>query len=138
MTTTPAKRPSAITGPEWVRLAKALKARREELDITQREVTQRAGISYSAYTPIETNMSPYQPSKRQLRRISAALGWTEDSCDLILAGKKPKVAEGVPVPSKTEVGLDAFSVDLVTIRDRDPEAYASLIGMARRIAQGLR
>lgn len=37
--------------PEWARLAAALKARREDLGLTQMEVTVRAGISHSAYTP---------------------------------------------------------------------------------------
>ena len=132
---------SPIAGPEWTRLAEALKARRAELDITQRELTDLAKMSFSAYTPIETQRQQYVPSTKTLRRIAVALGWTPTSCELILAGKKPVIATNPqPTASSSEgkVSVDAFSLDLGTIRDRDPEGYAALIAMARRLAQSLR
>lgn len=118
--------------PEWARLAAALKARREELDLTQAEVTVRAKISHSAYTPIETLKSPYTPSVRTLRKIAGALDWTPQSCELILAGKKPqpaKAAAGV-------VTLDAFSADLARLK-ADPETHALLEQMARNAVSKL-
>ena len=127
----PKKPASPIAGkPEWTRLANALKARREELDLTQIEVTSRAGISHSASTPIETQRSPYVPSTRTLRKVAAALEWTPQSCELILKGKKPIVAaSNAPVPAAAPVvTLDAFSQDLDALKTKDPDTYEQLVG----------
>lgn len=117
--------------PEWARLAAALKARREELDLTQAEVTIRAKISHSTYTPIETLKSPYTPSVRTLRKIAGALDWTPQSCELILSGKKPQPAKKAAEP---EIQLDAFSIDVAALRENDPEAFADLERTVRRLA----
>lgn len=119
--------------PEWARLAAALKARREDLDLTQAEVTVRAGISHSAYTPIETLKSPYTPSVRTLRKIAGALEWTPQSCELILAGKKPIPAATAPKP----ITMDAFSTDLERLKAEDPETHALLEQMARNAVNKL-
>jgi transcriptional regulator with XRE-family HTH domain len=126
-------------GPEWARLAKALRARRDELGLTQVEVARLAPVSFSAYTPIETQKAAYLPSTRSLRKIAGALRWTPESCALILAGKKPvEQSAGAIAPSpdvdQPVIGFDAFSADLSMLRARDPEAYATLIYMARKLA----
>ena len=82
--------PTPLLGkPEWERLATLLKARRDELGLTQQQLVTRAGISHSAYTPIETLRLPYVPGVRTLRSIAIALGWTPQSCALVLAGGNP-------------------------------------------------
>ena len=121
--------------PEWARLAAALKARREELDLTQAEVTVRAGISHSAYTPIETLKSPYTPSVRTLRKIAGALEWTPQSCEQILAGKKPTNAAGHRAPAA--VTIDAFSADIDRLRHEDPDTFELLQQMARNAVSKL-
>jgi hypothetical protein len=75
-----------------------------------------------------------------LRKVSAAVGWTTESAELILAGKKPVVAD-TPTPTRVEPrhepAGDSLATDLAVIRDRDPESYAALIMLARRLAKSV-
>jgi transcriptional regulator with XRE-family HTH domain len=132
---------SPIAGkPEWARLAQALKDRRDPatgLGLSQHEVARRAGMGYSTYTPIETLKTVYVPSRAALRKIAVALGWTPESCQLILDGKDPVIATESPRSFEHEVTVNAFSVDVAKLKEQDPEAYAALIGIARKLAAGI-
>ncbi len=126
-------------GPEWERLAEAMIARREELNLSQRAFVRRADISLSGYSPLETVKLGYTPSSKTLRQISTAMGWTKESCQLILDGKPPILAViAEPEPSETigTISLDAFGIDVAVLKQKDPEAYVMLVQMARRLALG--
>lgn len=70
-----------------------LRRRRDELRISQLAVGQRGGPSTSTLTKIEAGLPP-EPSIATLRKLDAALGWTDGSSYRVLrGGGEPEVAE---------------------------------------------
>jgi hypothetical protein len=104
--------------PDWDRLGRAVKERREALRISQGA----AGISASTWRKVEHAVEP--PYRRAtLLTIAAALGWTPDSIDRLLDGKDPLELDGTrhgPAPSNRSVEerLDQLEAEIVSLRDR--------------------
>jgi transcriptional regulator with XRE-family HTH domain len=74
----------------WQAVAEAVKARREELGITQAEGVFMAGgkVSASTWSHLErADKQTYEQSK--LRSVSRALGWSADSLERISVGQEP-------------------------------------------------
>lgn len=75
------------------RAARYLKARREQLRLSQEELAVRARISRSTVLNIE-NMHKESYRRDNLRDLSVALGWTPDSLHVVGEGGEPEEAEG--------------------------------------------
>lgn len=74
----------------WQAVAEAMKARRDELGITQTEALVRSDgrVGGSTWSHLETaHKTSYDRSK--LRAVCRALGWSIDSIERIVAGQDP-------------------------------------------------
>lgn len=73
---------------DWKRVARHVKERRAELELTQTELAVRANVGTSTIQAIEgAKQGSYWPDN--LRGIEAALGWQRGSIKGILAGGEP-------------------------------------------------
>ncbi|MFE2346419.1 helix-turn-helix domain-containing protein [Kitasatospora cineracea] len=106
---------------DWEGLAAALAAARRAADMTQDELASALGVGRSTVQKLERGhaYAKVQPIHRAAAR---AVGWTEDSIELVLAGGDPVLASSRPSdaqalasgqqPSPVEAGVDALLDDL--------------------------
>lgn len=75
-------------GRDWKRLAEAIKAAREERNLTQLEVAETAGVSESTVQNLEsgTSRTRLPPS---LAKIEPAIGWAPGSGKAVMEGGEP-------------------------------------------------
>lgn len=93
--------PPAVTAPPaaWQRLAEVVRARREELGLTQAEAVSRSGggISLAVWSILENARQTNDTMRRkQLRAASGALGWPADTLEAVLGGGDPPHLSLVP------------------------------------------
>lgn len=69
-------------------------ARRKALKLSMRAAAQLGGVSPTAWSDLEAGKHP--PTDSTQLAVCRALGWTPDSIDRLLAGKKPKLAVSSP------------------------------------------
>lgn len=77
---------------DFERLAERVRARRHELGLTQSALATDAGATDRLIRSIELGEERNR-HPGTLRAIAAALGWTPDSIDRILAGEEPKAVK---------------------------------------------
>lgn len=82
---------TADSGPE--RLAEAVRARREQQDLTQEELAPRGGPSARAVRDIEQAKNP-SPTRNVLMKLDISLGWPDKTAQ--------RVFEGVAEPGETD------------------------------------
>lgn len=124
-------------GPEWERLARYMIRRRADLGLSQETVARRAGLSKGWLQPVETLRSPFLPSAANLRRVSTALGWTDESIAQILAGGEPEEA-GVDTAKQPAGQVDALLLaDLVRLRNGDLTSFLAVQTLVRSLASRL-
>jgi hypothetical protein len=98
-----------------------VRQRREQRDLTVKEATSLARISDTTWGKVEAG----QPvSARSYRAICRALGWSEDSVDLLLQGKQPTQVAILGSASLTLSAQDGTAVNV------DPK----LIALERRLS----
>lgn len=62
-------------GKDWDAVATAINTRMAELELSQRELAERSGVSVATLRQIQNNYSPKRRSPRLLSAISEALRW---------------------------------------------------------------
>lgn len=89
------------------RLRELVEARRKELGLTPTKLAEATGLTTQGLMPIRRGeVKRYQ--ERLTGPLCAALGWTADSVDRILAGGDPIIEGGLVDPSRrTTVTLPA-------------------------------
>jgi transcriptional regulator with XRE-family HTH domain len=88
----------AMTEWPWARVAEQVRARRQDLHMSQRELADVAGTTDRLIGAIErAERDSYQD--RTLRAVSTALGWSPDSIELICVGAEPVVRDLPAAPS---------------------------------------
>lgn len=104
---------------KWDYVANAVKRRRLELGISQREAASRAGVSPTTWASLETRKQRIDDLSRP--KFCAALGWRSDSIDLILIGEEPIIDETYePIPSLEVVAqrVKALEIEIAAIRQK--------------------
>jgi transcriptional regulator with XRE-family HTH domain len=81
--------PPHPTDQRWADVATAISARMADLVIDQAELARRADVSDATVRALMRARPRGEPRPNNLRKVSAALGWTPDSIDRILAGDDP-------------------------------------------------
>lgn len=89
---------------DWQRVGEAITARINELSLTKAEVIEASGVSDKTLAGYMAGQRIARADKR--RNLCAALGWTRDSIDRILAGGEPEV-----LPSYDSMARDAILND---------------------------
>ncbi len=123
----------------WARVAEQVKARREDLGLTQRELAAAVGTTDRYISAIErAERDTYQ--QKTLRAIARALGWQSGSIDLILAGGDPVPAAEPAESLSIEDRVAALEVELAALRqivDRErDERRARISARVERSAAG--
>lgn len=111
---------------DWQAVSDAIKARLIELDMTQAELTHRAGVALETVRELQLNLRSRRRSPRTLAAVSEALGWPSDHLASIGDGQRPSDPDaGDPVLAE----LDAIKDVLTGITTR-------LDTIERRLADG--
>ncbi|GAA2485154.1 hypothetical protein GCM10010406_21760 [Streptomyces thermolineatus] len=77
---------------DWARLGSAVRARRDELHMTQVDLAKKAGVSEGTVQNIESGRA-YSRRPPSLPRIESSLGWAPGSVSSILSGGSPTPSE---------------------------------------------
>lgn len=103
----------------WRRIGSVLEQRFNALGITLSELQRRSGVS-------DTRWRAYfagQPIRRadKIRGVCDGLGFSRDSIDLMLAGKKPIVLDGQGPRPDLDVRVAALEKTMAETKDRIEE-----------------
>ncbi|GAB2657150.1 hypothetical protein GCM10027271_14630 [Saccharopolyspora gloriosae] len=74
-------------GKHWDAVATAINTRLAELDLTQRELAERSGVSTATLRQLQNNYEPRRRSPRTLAAISEGLRWPADHLAQVLEGE---------------------------------------------------
>jgi transcriptional regulator with XRE-family HTH domain len=111
---------------DWQAVSDAIKARLIELEMTQAELTQRAGVALETVRELQLNLRSRRRSPRTLAAVSEALGWPSEHLASVADGRRPSDPDaGDPVLAE----LDAIKDVLTGITSR-------LDTIERRLADG--
>ena len=111
---------------DWQAVSDAIKVRLTELDMTQAELTQRAGVALETVRELQLNLRSRRRIPRTLAAVYEALGWSSDHLVSIADGQRPNDPDaGYPVLAE----LDAIKDTLTGITSR-------LDTIERRLADG--
>lgn len=80
---------SAVDADALLRLGSIVRRRREELGLTQDQVTERGGPSDKSQTRIERGQLP-RPTAKTLAKLDRALKWDQGSAAAVLVGRDPR------------------------------------------------
>jgi transcriptional regulator with XRE-family HTH domain len=100
---------------DWDAVAAAIRARMSDLEMTQSELSQRAGVALMTVRELQHNLQSRRRNPRTLAAVSEALGWPPDQLTAILGGAEPEDPDaGDPVLGE----LDEIKDQLTTITAR--------------------
>lgn len=102
---------------DWDAVASAIQARMAELEMTQAELAQKAGVALMTIRELQHNLRPRRRSPRTMAAVSEALGWYQHHLLDVLMGEQMRETDPL-----TEVlrRLDAIEARLdVLERDRE-------------------
>ena len=94
---------------DWAAVARAIKQRKTELGLNQRELGERANVSKQIVGELENNTVNRRRSARTLRAVSVGLDWHPDHLAAVLAGLTPPSANE-PIPRTDDDVPGHFSV----------------------------
>lgn len=77
-------------GKDWDAVATAINTRLAELDLTQRELSERSGVSTATLRQLQNNYEPRRRSPRLLSAVSEALRWPAGHLAQVLEGEVPE------------------------------------------------
>lgn len=77
-------------GKDWDAVAAAINTRMEELELTQRELAERSGVSPATLRQLQHNYAPKRRSSRLLAAVSQGLRWPADHLAHVLEGNEPE------------------------------------------------
>lgn len=89
---------------DWDAVARAIDARMDELDLTQKDVASRAGVALETVRELQHNLVERKRTARTLEAMSVALDLPRNHLGALLKGQTP--------PSSEQPGTDAAIADL--------------------------
>jgi len=111
---------------DWQAVADAITGRLSELDMTQAELSHRAGVALETVRELHRNLKPRRRNPRTLAAVSNALGWPDNRLALIADGADPDArTSGDPVLAR----LSEITAALTDVTDR-------LDAIEQRLADG--
>lgn len=124
-----------VEGPRdaWARVAELIVERRDELGLSRPQaITLTAGkVSESTWGAVE-RVEQTRYGRRKLVPICRALGWADDSIELILGGQEPVTAEPEHDPTIT-ARLDRMDREVAQTRAEVGEIREGLAELLRRM-----
>ena len=120
---------------KWQPVAERVVARMAEIPIEQAELARKAGVSDPVVRSLMTGRQRAEnPRPGPIRKVSAALGWTPDSIERILAGDEPVT---LPAPATYRLledqieNLELVVADIVAALQTMPQLARALSSRAR-------
>jgi transcriptional regulator with XRE-family HTH domain len=108
---------AVVAANDWTAVGAAVRARREELGLTQVELATAANVSDSTVRVLETaRRTTYR--RGNLRAIARALRWPDDAIDRIRAGRPPAEDLSVVDRRPVEERLAALEAELAELREQ--------------------
>lgn len=74
---------------DWTAVAKALAARASDLDLRQKDLADRSGVSLAIIREIQQDRIRRRRNPRTLEALSVALDWHPEHLNAVLQGKRP-------------------------------------------------
>lgn len=74
---------------DWAAVARAIRTRMDELDMTQAELIQRSRLSHMTVRELQLGTAQRRRSPQVLAAASEALGWPADHLQAISEGRNP-------------------------------------------------
>jgi transcriptional regulator with XRE-family HTH domain len=103
---------------DWTAVAKAISSRAADLDLRQKDLADRSGVSLAIIREIQQDRIHRRRNPRTLEALSTALGWHPHHLGALLAGEEPP-ARGASQPASQDrvvVLLDAILRELRGLR----------------------
>ena len=103
---------------DWTAVAKAISARAADLDLRQKDLADRSGVSLAIIREIQQDRIHRRRNPRTLEALSTALGWHPQHLGAVLAGEEPP-ARGTSQPAgqdRVVILLDAILRELRGLR----------------------
>ena len=100
-------------GKDWQAVADAITGRLAELDMTQRGLSERSGLSVTTIRQLSRNYAPRHRSARTLADLSEGLRWPADYLARVLEGV-PATTEDPPLREE----LNRLRVEVADLRTR--------------------
>ena len=105
---------------DWTAVAKAIAARASELDLRQKDLAERSGVSLAIIREIQQDRIQRRRNPRTLEALSLALGWHAQHLAAVLHGEDPPARgapAGIPLAQdRALVLLDAILRELRGLR----------------------
>jgi hypothetical protein len=119
-------------GEDWTAVAKAITARAAELDLRQKDLAERSGVSLAIIREIQQDRIQRRRNPRTLEALSVALGWHHQHLAAVLHGEDPPTRGA---PASTPLAQDRALVLLDAIL-RELRGLRTQVGaLTRRIEQ---
>ncbi|MFI0470925.1 helix-turn-helix domain-containing protein [Saccharopolyspora sp. 5N102] len=102
---------------DWAAVAAAINTRLADLDMTQRELAERSGVSTATLRQLQApeTYPPKRRTPRLLAAISSALRWPQDRIAQILEGQTPA---GETETASTRSDFQELQREVAELRDR--------------------
>ncbi|HEX5115109.1 MAG TPA: helix-turn-helix transcriptional regulator [Pseudonocardiaceae bacterium] len=115
---------------DWDAVAKAVRDRMAELDMTQKELVRRSRVSESTIRQVSRNYGPRKRSRHTLEDISKGLQWPSDHLTRILDGGGTRF--GPDVDHKVQAEIAELHAAVADIR----ESLAVLASRVEKLEHG--
>lgn len=79
---------------DWGAVASAINTRMAQLEMTQRDLSERSGVSAATLRQLQNNYGPRRRSPRLLAAVSEGLRWPTDHLAQVLEGTAEDEPEG--------------------------------------------
>lgn len=101
-------------GKDWEAVAAAINARLSELEMTQRELADKSGVSTATIRQLQNNYGPRRRSTRLLAALSETLRWPSGHLAAVLEGS----AEDSPDVRSLRADVDDLRREVDDLRGR--------------------
>lgn len=99
----------------WEAVAKAIYARMDELELTQQEVANRAGVALQTVRELQHNLVQRNRTARTLEAMSAALELPRGHLGAVLKGQTPPAGDQ---PADHDAAIEALRAQLANVTER--------------------
>lgn len=118
---------SVTRDPEaWQRLARAVRLAREDKQLTQQELGERAGVSGRSVQELESGKVPRKRMPYTIQPIARALGWAPGTVDRILEGEPGPGWRDVDVQPQVDAAAIEAAISSAMVRATEHATAAEI------------
>ncbi|WP_031468076.1 helix-turn-helix domain-containing protein [Sciscionella sediminilitoris] len=120
---------------DWAAVARAIRARVDELGWRQRELAERSRVSQATVREIQHHTVERHRSDRTLESLSAALGWHPRHLLAVLRNENPPAVDdpGTDEATTLSARLDAMQIQLDQVVERLDSLQSDVSTVVKRV-----